>query len=440
MLAALFSLSLAAANIQNTMVNRQYKINDDLIVVTLEISFKNLGEKPVSEYVLSFDEREKRFMNTLIVTANRKTCRNAGKSFEISEENGNKIVHLPKPIESGEERTIFVGYTLGQYLLFTTEEITLKNMRIECFFNTTVGFVSPYETVESSLEISGVTKNTITRLANIEGLKQKTATVTLGPITKAPKNNEFFMEYFTYKALPYVTVINTTTTVSHWGNTKQEAFVEVHNNGPKFSGEFNRIDFKDSSNCYIQNIPVRPPKGSYNFWANDESGQLQREIRLIQNDLDAPLRGPMLPSWKATFTIGWTVSTSHFVKDKYVFTAPLFPRTFGEKGSSVSLAHSEFIFPEGAIIKKVNVPSAIHAKISETEKVCNLDFKGRKAVEIEAEHLASVDDYTISIEYELEDKFALYKIAYLSLGFGIVFFAIVILRHIDLSIKHQKKE
>jgi hypothetical protein len=421
-------------------VNRQYKISDDLIVVTLEINFKNLGDKPTSEYHLSFDEREKKFMNTIIATANRKTCRHAGKSFEISDENGMKVVHLPKPVGQGEERTIFVGYTLGQYLLFTTEEITLKNMRIECFFNTTVDFVSPYETVESNLEITGVTKNTITRLPNIDKMKQKLATVTVGPITEKPEKNEFFMEYFTFKALPYVSVINTTTTVSHWGNTKQESFVEVHNNGPKFAGEFNRIDFKESSNCYIQNIPIRPPKESYNFWASDESGQLQKEIHLIQNDLDAPLRGPMLPSWKATFTIGWTVKTSQFVKDNYVFTAPLFPRTFGEKGSSVNFAHSEFIFPEGAVITKVNVPSAIHAKVRETEKVCNLDFKGRKTVEIEAERLSSVDDITISIEYELQDKFAFYKIAYLSLGFGIVFFAIFILRRIDLSIKHQKQE
>ena len=181
-------------------------------------------------------------------------------------------------------------------------------------------------------------------------------------------------------------------------------------------------------------------KESYNFWAHDESGQLQREIHLIQNDLDIPLRGPILPSWKATFSVGWTVKTEQFVSGQYTFTAPLFPRTFGEKGSAVGSARSDFIFPEGAVIKSISVPAPIHAKVTESDRVCNLDFKGRKVVTIEAEHLSSIDEIPISIQYSLEPKYAYYKILYLIFGFSSIFLSIIVLRRIDLSIKHEKRD
>ena len=438
MLAILFSLSLSAAEIQNTNVNREYIINDDLVIVNVEIDIKNIGDKPTSEYVLTFDEREQKHMNTLMVSLNRNTKHNTAKSLQITSDGNTKVVHLLQPLDSGAEQKLYVGYTLGQYLLFTSEEVTLKNMRVDVFFNTTLAFVSPYETLTSSLDVSGIAKTYITKASQLEEIKQFKKSIKVGPITEKPKKNEFFIEYFTYKALPYVTYINTTTTISHWGITKQESYVEIHNHGPKFTGEFNRIDFKDSTNCFIQNIPIRPPEESYNYWAHDESGQLQREIHLIQKDLDIPLRGPILPSWKATFSVGWTVKTETFVKGQYTFTAPLFPKPFANRGASVGSAHSEFIFPEGAVIKDIKIPQIINAKITESDKVCNLDFKGRKVISIDAENLSSFDDTLISIDYTLDPICAYYKIAYLFVGFTIIFVAIILVRRVDLSIKHEK--
>ena len=164
MLASLFSLSLCAAVIRNTKVERQYKITDGFVAVSLDITFTNFGDKATSEYVLSFDPREAAHMNTVIAVMNRKHIRNTQKSLVIKDQNGQKVVTLLSPLEPGATQTIYVGYTLGQYILFTTNGVTLKNLRVGCYFNTTIGFVSPYQTEEVSLEISGISKNSVTSM------------------------------------------------------------------------------------------------------------------------------------------------------------------------------------------------------------------------------------------------------------------------------------
>lgn len=444
MLASLFfSLAQSAADIRNTKVDRQYKINEGFITVSLEIKFTNYGDKPASEYALAFDPREAAHMNTVVATMNRKHIHNTDKSLPIRSENGKKYIKLLQAVEPGASQTIFVGYSLGTYLLFTTNGVTLKNLRIDCYFNTTFSFVSPYKTEEWSLEVNGISKNSITSLVNHPDINQQSMKIVINSLKTAPKNDEFFVEYYMYKPLPYVTTINTSTYLSHWGISKQQSFMEVHNDGPEFVGEFNRIDFRESSNCYFATVPVRPPVDSYNFWAHDESGQLQRHINLINKDLDIPLRGPVLPSWKVTYTTGWTVATKIFVSKEsntYVFSAPLFPKPYADRGVAVSKIHSEFVFPEGAQIKKITYPSVINGKHFFSEEVCNLDFKGRSVVTIEAEKLSSMDDITVKIEYTIEAKYAWYKIVYLTTGFGIIFLAIVVLRRVDLSISHDKKE
>ncbi|EAY06632.1 Ribophorin I family protein [Trichomonas vaginalis G3] len=443
MLASLFSLSLCAANIRNTKVERQYKITDGFVAVSLDITFTNFGDKATSEYVLSFDPREAAHMNTVIAVMNRKHIRNTQKSLVIKDQNGQKVVTLLSPLEPGASQTIYVGYTIGQYILFTTNGVTLKNLRVDCYFNTTIGFVSPYQTEEVSLEISGISKNSVTSMTKNLDITQKSNTISMQSIKTVPKNNELYVEYFIYKALPYVSAVNTSTHISHWGISKQESFMEVHNDGPEFVGEFNRIDFRESSNCYFQTVPVRPPADSYHFWANDESGQLQREINLEDKDLSIPLRGPVLPSWKVTYTTGWTVKTSNFVRTEgntYIFSAPLFPKPYADRGVSVSHIRSEYVFPEGAEIKKITYPQAINGRHHFGQEVCNLDFKGRSVVVIEADRLSSIDETTVQIEYTIEGKYALYKIAYLSAGFGAIFLAIVVLRKIDLSIPSFEKK
>ena len=52
----------------------------------------------------------------------------------------------------------------------------------------------------------------------------------------------------------------------------------------------------------------------------------------------------------------------------------------------------------------------------------------------------SIDEIPISIQYSLEPKYAYYKILYLIFGFSSIFLSIIVLRRIDLSIKHEKRD
>ena len=150
---------------------------------------------------------------------------------------------------------------------------------------------------------------------------------------------------------------------------------------------------------------MRPPSGSYNFWASDESGLLQKEMHLNGDTLEIPLRGPMLSSWKATFTVGWTIDTAKFVSGHYSYTAPLLTPFIT---APVTEATAEIILPEGAKVKNVSVP--VDANVTQLTEVHNLDLNGRLVIRIEVSNLASEDNVPIKIDYSLDYSYNFLKI------------------------------
>jgi hypothetical protein len=184
-----------------------------------------------------------------------------------------------------------------------------------------------------------------------------------------------------------------TTSVSHWGKSKQSIFYEVENSGPKFVGEFNRIDFTTNSPCYIHKVTLTPPQGAYGFWAHDDGGQLQHTIPTYRKDIDIPLRGPMMSSWRATFTTGWTANIDTFVSGSYLFQADLIVPTFVAPIRAVT---AKFILPHGADIRKVEIPIATN--VIRSIQLANLDLRGRVVVIVEAANLVSTDRIPVTID------------------------------------------
>jgi hypothetical protein len=226
-----------------------------------------------------------------------------------------------------------------------------------------------------------------------------------------------------------------TTTVSHWGKSKQSIFYEVENSGPKFVGELNRIDFTYATPRWLQTIPLTPPTGAYGFWANDEGGQLQRDIPTHGRSIDIPLRGPMMSSWRATFTTGWTVNTTAFVSGHYRFQAELIVPTFPAPIGAVT---AKFILPEGADITTVDVP--IPANVTRSVELANLDLRGRVVVKVEAANLASTDKIPVIIDYQLSGSQNFLKMGLLALASSPIFIGIVGAHRIDLGISVPQKE
>jgi hypothetical protein len=237
------------------------------------------------------------------------------------------------------------------------------------------------------------------------------------------------VEFTTGKPLPYIAEVKAKTYVSHWGKSKQSAFYEVRNAGPKFVGEFNRIDFTPRTVCYLQKVPLTPPAGAYAFWARDEGGQLERDIPRHGAAIEVPLRGPMLSSCKATFTAGWTVDTRAFVNGGFQFRTELFTPTFP---APIGAVVADFLLSGGARITNVGLP--IEANVSQYIEVANLDLVGRRVVHVETGPLASTDRIPVAIDYTLSPSHNFVKIGLLAAAFTLLFVAIVVGRRIDLSI------
>jgi hypothetical protein len=336
-------------------------------------------------------------------------------------------IRLSSDFQVGTSLNIYISYTLGNYLLFVKPTIRL-NERIPAFFNTTAFYAGEYPVKKSTTVLDGLSPQSITRQSSLPGV-----TVTHGQSVSLTLSesirDDLEVEFVTGKPLPSIAVIKAKTYVSHWGKSKQSAFYEVRNAGPKFVGEFNRIDFTPRTPCYLQRVPLTPPAGAYAFWARDEGGQLERDIPRRGQQIEVPLRGPMLSSWKATFSTGWTIDTSVFVSGGFQFRTelitPTFPAPIGE-------VVADFVLPEGAQITSVSVPIA--ANISQYVEVANLDLKGRNVVHVETGPLASTDEIPVIINYTLSPSQNFVKIGLLAAAFAILFVAIVVGRRIDLSI------
>lgn len=428
----LFSLASSASKFVNTNIQRQYLINQNLIVVTVAAEVTNEGDQSEKEYVFSVTPREAQYIGHTTASFIRKDARSFEKSLEIRNEGNNFIVNLNREVAPAESFTVYFSYTLGDYFRFVRQKIAL-NQKMQLYFSTSRYYHSIYETKKSVITVKGISKAQILKKTEDPELKVQSNLIKLdvdhSEINDENKDDLFEVEYQTAGSLPRIDVINSRTVVSHWGKTKQSAFYSVTNAGPKFVGEFNRIDFTQQSPCFIQTLDMKPPKGSYNFWASDESGLLQKEMNLDGETLVIPLRGPMLSSWKSTFTVGWTIDTSKFVNGHYTYTAPLLTPFIS---APVSEATAEIILPEGAKVKNVSVP--VDANVTQLTEVHNLDLNGRLVIRIEVKNLASEDIIPIKIDYSLDFSYNFLKILLLGSAFSVFFCGIAIFRRIDFSI------
>jgi hypothetical protein len=418
------SFSESALIIPN--IKRKYTIRDNLISVSATVEYRNDGPSPTTTVLYSLTQRESKHVGLVTSSLQQSSARDFGASLPTSVDGAVVTVTLLAPLQVGSTINLFISYTLGNYLLFVKPTIQL-NQKISAFFNTSAFYSGAYEVLSSSITVDGFVAGSVTRYSSHSGLLAQKNSLYLS--LSSPTSDDFEMEFATNRPLPYIATIRSRTFVSHWGKSKQQAFYEVRNAGPKFVGEFNRIDFTTRTPCYLDSVPLTPPRGAYSFWARDEGGQLQRDIPRRGNEIDIPLRGPMLSSWKATFTAGWTVQTGAFVSGAYRFQAdlvwPTFPAPIGE-------VIADFLLPEGAKIGKIEIPIA--ANVSQYTEVANLDLNGRVVVHVETGRMASTDRVMVGIDYELSGSANFLKILLLGGAFCVLFIAIIVGRRIDLGI------
>jgi hypothetical protein len=428
MLSVLFISASAAGSLVNTHIDRTYNVHDNLIIVAVKAEIQNSGSAPVSTYQYRLTPRESGHAGIFLASTERKKNRDFTSQLPVRQVGSLYTIELTSPIRPGESQTLYISYTLGNYFLFLKPTIQL-NQRIGLFFNTSLYYQGPYDTHRSSLTIEGISKSVILRKTEVAGLRLLSNTISITDLTD-PSNDDFEVEFSTSKALPLINSVHSRTTISHWGQSKQQLFYDITNAGPKFVGEFNRIDFTSNTPCYLQTVTLRPPSGASHFWARDEGGQLQREIPYRSSgELEVPLRGPMLSSWKATFTVGWTVKTAAFVSGNFRFQSELL---VGSLAAPITKVTAEIVLPEGARIKSTNLP--IPANITQYNEIHSLDWNGRVVVHIETEAVTSKDVIPLTIEYELPPLANFEKIGLLIGAFALVFVAITIGRRIDLGI------
>jgi hypothetical protein len=427
MLPILLSAALSAVGVIIESIERNYQVQDGLISVVVTAKLRNAGPASPSAFVYSLTPREAEHIGLVTASLVRSSARQFADSLPLIRDRRQITIRFPKSFAIDTVTTVYISYTLGNYLLFVKPTIRL-NERIGAFFNTSAFYHGEYPVQQSVVLFNGVVSGAITKYSPLPGVTvrhSQSISLTLTDVI----DDDLEVEFVTSRPLPYIAEIRAKTYVSHWGKSKQSAFYEVWNAGPKFVGEFNRIDFTPRSPCYLQRVPLTPPPGAYDFWGRDEAGQLERTLPTVGDEVYVPLRGPMLSSWKATFTAGWTVNTRAFVSGIFTLSTYLLTPTFPAPIGSVV---ADFVLPEGAQITTVHIP--IEANTSQYTELGNLDWRGRSVFRVETGPLASTDLIPVVIEYSLSASQNFAKMLALSVVFALLFVAIVLGRRIDLSI------
>jgi hypothetical protein len=434
MLVIFVALGLASSKLATANIERKYVVQNNLITVFATVEFRNDGPSSVSTVSYCLTPRETKHVGLITASFHRRATHDFASSLPLKRDGSLVTVTLVQPLDMGKLVTLYFVYTLGSYFLFLKPTVGL-NQRIGLFFNTTQYYRGPYPTEQSSLVVEGIQRASVIRHSDHPNVRWSQNDLEVSTSTTAI-DHDFEVEFLTDKSLQSILRLDATTSVSHWGKSKQSIFYEVENSGPKFVGEFNRIDFSRSSPCHLQEVPLTPPRGAYGFWAHDEGGQLQRNIPTDGTNIIIPLRGPMMSSWRATFTTGWTINTDAFVSGHYVFQTDLIVPTFPAPIRTVT---ARFILPEGADIRKVEIPIA--ANVTRSIELANLDLRGRVVVTVETANLASTDRIPVIIDYQLGRGQNFLKIALLSLASCAIFLGIVGAHRIDLGITvpHEEK-
>lgn len=433
-----FSIALKSAPARNTKVIRKYKIQNDLITVQLDIDFDTPEEKPLTQYEVTLSPRERSHIDLVVATNNHQNIRSLLNSFPIHFTTTGFLIDLPSAMSNGGH--LIVVYALHEYHLFPTT-IVRMNQRPLVFFNCTMNFLSPYPTTSNSIEINGISNTYIQKITQSKSIHRSGSTI---KINEPNEEGDFEVEYQTSHSFDRINLMQEKTIISQWGKSHQQAFYDIKNSGPKFTGPFSRLDFSSSTPCKIERVEIRSPFPFSKPWASDESGLLSKDIMFSQKNALIPMRCPMLSSWGATFTAGWYLSTSSLVSEndnKFTYKAPLLMEV---SAVSVLKASSEIVLPEGAKVTNIVLPEMIKSKSNVTTftRVENLDFKGRTVVRVETDYVNSYFEIPITIDYTLSPINNWGKIIYLVRMFAVFFLSIIIVRRIDcgINVKNDKKK
>ncbi|EDO19034.1 hypothetical protein Kpol_2002p107 [Vanderwaltozyma polyspora DSM 70294] len=441
---------------ENVNLNRIIDLSRSYTREKLQITVKNIGNKPSSIYYLAYPNEI--ISKTALITASLGDSQFIDAALvkdTTTLEDGSIIgygaVSFPKSVEPGEDFSFEVSIEYNscgepypkhidifeeQHLLFRTGRYPL----------------SAYFTKEFTLKFLGSTSYkelNEPQDTNLHGTAEDIA-YSYGPFNNIDsyyKNDVIELVYLHNIPLNKVVNLQRDIWVSHWAGSLQfEEYYELVNSGAKLNKGFSRLDHMKKQRQTLHGhyrgvIDTVLPSGAFDHYYTDLVGMVST-YQVNDDHFYLKPRYPIYGGWKYNFTIGWTNVLSDFLrtteeKDTYILSVPILngPPDTTYDNTSVSI-----YLMEGTVVEEVDVPVP-YASVQIDTKHSYFDLnKGHVKVTFNFENL--VDELRsgrILVKYRY-DSTAFYKkpISIASYIF-IALISFFTLAHINLNIDNKQK-
>lgn len=403
----------------------QRKIALDKFVVreNLSATIKNNGKENISQFILPLEELN--HLSRVVPSSNRNTF-TVSKNVQDNVLSGLEIV-FKNPIRPNGEASIVLELVYVDRLVPKPTEIK-QSEKQRVVFRTKALAQLPYF-VETQSVILELPKSSsildFTKRVKGQSARQSDNTITYGPFTKAEatstsatgkKASEIIAIHYENN-FPFVKIENLSRLLelSMWGNLAIEEQYVIKHAGAQLEGGFSRFDYQAgnpsmTSPSSFQSIVASIPYEATDIYYRDRIGNISTSDVKPQADkkktnVIIQPRYPMFGGWKSTFTFGYNVPISPFLKKSgshFILTY-----NFGTSFPETPIENYELkvLLPEGATNIKfvLDQKELVPNLVEQTQDIFKtyLDTKGRPVLIINKKNVApELSALNFDVEFE----------------------------------------
>lgn len=354
--------------------NLEYKklidVRHAYINEALELTIKNVGSGPNTEYYLALPEDvyDKISLFAAQFTDKRVFVNSSLSSSKSKLEDGTVIryglINFPSAIIPGEEVSLSIRISHNRHGVPHPEHISIPDEQQLLLTTPRLPF-SAYFTKEGNLKVIGSPQFRELNSLNDESSKgsEEISFGSWKDISPFETGSQLKLVYSHNAPLKEVVQLNREVWVSHWASTVQfEEYYELINRSAKLNKGFSRLELmKDQQGMrlshYCSVLELALPEDASDHYYTDLVGMVSTSRVLGDNYYIKP-RYPLFGGWKYNFTIGWTNPLSQFLhkgtsEDSYLLSIPLLNGPTDTMYDNVALS---VFLPEGAQIEAIDPP------------------------------------------------------------------------------------
>jgi len=431
----------------NKKVVRNVDLTSQLAKHSIDITIENTGnESPESVFIVL--ERELGDKLAYLKVTSSDNILNTKKEEGKKGEDILYRVYLPKKLEPGASIDMIVTMVFTHSMTPFPSHIK-QNEKQSVIYSDNAYWYSLYKTEsqKTKVKIPATSKHFMTEVkpSSFKG-ESPNGIATYGAyknIAALSKGN-LTIHFDNTKGFLTVVDVNRWVEVSSWGNIAVEEKYHMQHDGAKLKGSFSRYDFQTNPLVYglnsIQTIHHYLPSVAADHYYRDDIGNISTSHLRPGSPqyLEMRPRFPLYGGWKSEFTVGYNLPTAPFLGTSYDDSS-LYVLNFTfiadwEEKVAIDEANVTIVLPEGATDIEVFTPFDV--TIVHASHVTYLDLKscGRPTVILSKKNVVNEHNQNFQIMYRFSKSSMLFEPILLTLAFFSIFFFIIILVRVDLSL------